>query len=321
MSRRLPPLSALRAFEAAARHLSFTRAAAELGVTQAAISHQVKLLEEHLGQPLFRRMTRRLLLTDAGQTLWPGVRDGFDRLAGAVQKTQSICGGGVLTLSLTVSFAARWLVPRLSGFLKAHPEIDVKLTTTDRLVDFAREDVDAAIRHGDGDWPELETWRLLSPAYTALLSPKLLDGATLDRPADLQHLPLLAEIDEAVQWRAWFAAAGCSFRPQRRIAEFDNTQMAVQAAMEGLGVALGPAEYFAEELASGRLIQPFDIYTQSEDAFFLVCPAARSAEPKIVAFRDWVVAEAARSETEKGAAPQFRPAGPGSVGPGARGAA
>ena len=125
MSRRLPPLSALRAFEAAARHLSFTRAASELGVTQAAISHQVKLLEDQLGQPLFRRLTRRLLLTDAGQLLWPGVRDGFDCLAEAVQKVQTRGDSGVLTLSLTFSFAARWLVPRLGGFLKAHPEIDV----------------------------------------------------------------------------------------------------------------------------------------------------------------------------------------------------
>ena len=306
MNRRLPPLSALRAFEAAARHLSFTRAASELGVTQAAISHQVKLLEDHLGQPLFRRLTRRLLLTDAGQTLWPGVRDGFDRLAQAVQKVEAAREGGVLTLSLTVSFAARWLVPRLGGFLKAHPEIDVKLTTTDRLVDFAREDVDAAIRHGDGRWPGLQSCRVISPAYTALLNPKLLKGAKLDQPSDLQRLPLLVEDDDNVDWRAWFGAAGCTWRPHRRMVQFDTTQMAVQAAIEGLGVALGPPEYFAEELESGRLIQPFEVYIQTDEAFFLVCPEPRADEPKIIAFRNWVLEEAAKSEAVKSNAPRTR---------------
>lgn len=306
MSRRLPPLSALRAFEAAARHLSFTRAAAELGVTQAAISHQVKLLEDQLGQPLFRRLTRRLLLTDAGQTLWPGVRDGFDRLAQAVQKVQSSRDGGVLTLSLTVSFAARWLVPRLGNFLKAHPEIDVKLTTTDRLVDFAREDVDAAIRHGDGTWPGLDSWRVICPVYTALLNPKLRKGEPLEAPGDLQRLPLLVESDDNVDWRAWFKAAGCALRPQRRMVEFDTTQMAVQAAIEGLGVALGPPEYFADELESGKLIQPFEVYIETGEAFFLVCPTGRAEEPKIKAFREWILTEAAKSEAEKTNAPRTR---------------
>jgi LysR family glycine cleavage system transcriptional activator len=303
MSRRLPPLSALRAFEAAARHLSFTRAAAELGVTQAAISHQVKLLEEQLGQPLFRRLTRRLLLTDAGQMLWPGVRDGFDRLAQAVHKVQA-GGAGVLTLSLTVSFAARWLVPRLGGFLKAHPEIDVKLTTTDRLVDFAREDVDVAIRHGSGDWPGLQSWCVLAPAYTPLVNPSLLKDIKLETPADLQRLPILTEIDDNLDWRAWFAKTGVSWRPQRRIAEFDTTQMAVQAAIEGLGVALGPPEYFAEELRSGRLIQPFEIYVGTDEAYYLVCPEGRASEAKIAAFRDWILAETGANEAKKLDAPR-----------------
>ena len=312
MSRRLPPLSALRAFDAAARHLSFTRAAAELGVTQAAISHQVKLLEEQLGQPLFRRLTRRLLLTDAGQMLWPGVRDGFDRLAQAVLKVQT-GGPGVLTLSLTVSFAARWLVPRLGGFLRAHPEIDVKLTTTDRLVDFTREDVDIAIRHGSGDWPGLQAWCVLAPAYTPLVNPALLKDIKIETPADLQRLPILTEIDDNLDWRAWFAKTGVSWRPQRRIAEFDTTQMAVQAAIEGLGVALGPPEYYAEELRSGRLVQPFEIYVGTDEAYYLVCPESRAAEPKIAAFRDWILAQAGASEAGKLDAPRNRT--------GARGAA
>ncbi len=306
MSRRLPPLSALRAFEAAARHLSFTRAASELGVTQAAISHQVKLLEDQLGQPLFRRLTRRLLLTDAGQLLWPGVRDGFDRLAEAVQKVQARGDSGVLTLSLTFSFAARWLVPRLGGFLKAHPDIDVKLTTTDRLVDFAREDVDIAIRYGHGDWPELSSWKVIRPVYTPLLSPKLTKGQSLSQPSDLQLLPLLTETDDTLDWKAWFKAAGCTWRPSRRLVEFDTTQMAVAAAAEGLGVALGPPEYFAEELETGRLIQPFDIYIETEDAYHLVCPTGRADEPKIAAFKNWILGEAAKAEAEKTSAPRTR---------------
>ena len=306
MKRSLPPLNGLRAFEAAARHMSFTDAAEELSVTQAAISHQVKLLEDQLGQPLFRRLTRRLLLTDAGQLLWPGVRDGFDRLAEAVQKVQTRGDSGVLTLSLTVSFAARWLVPRLGRFLKAHPEIDVKLTTTDRLIDFAREDVDAAIRYGHGDWPGLDSWKVIHPVYTPLLNPKLAAGETLAQPSDLQRLPLLLEADDTLDWRAWFKAAGCAWRPGRRMVEFDTTQMAVQAAMEGLGVALGPPEYFAEELESGRLIQPFDIYIETDDAYHLVSPTGRAEEPKIAAFRGWILGEAAKMEAEKTNAPRTR---------------
>ncbi|MBI1775226.1 MAG: transcriptional regulator GcvA [Proteobacteria bacterium] len=294
MNQRLPPLNALKAFEAAGRHLSFTKAAEELGVTQAAISHQIKFLEELLGQKLFRRMTRRLMLTDAGQTLLPGIRDGFETLSAAVARLRASGSSGSLTVSLMATLALRWLVPRLARWQQAHPDIDVRLSTTARLVDFQREDVDVAIRHGWGAWPGLRCDKLFAPLYTPLLNPALLPpGVRLTRPADLFRLPLLREHDEEVNWRAWFAAAGETYAPIQRGPEFDSTVMAGQAAIQGLGAALAPPEFFAEELSEGRLIQPFSIMTSAGKAYYLVCPEARGEQPKIQAFRQWLMDEVA----------------------------
>jgi LysR family glycine cleavage system transcriptional activator len=294
MTQRLPPLNALKAFEAAGRHLSFTKAADELGVTQAAISHQIKFLEELLGQPLFRRMTRRLMLTDAGQMLLPGIREGFETLANAVNRLRTAGSSGTLTVSLMATFALRWLVPRLGRWQRAHPDIDVRLSTTSRLVDFAREDVDVGIRHGRGQWPGLSATRLFAPAYTPILNPVLLPpGVKIQKPADLLKLPLLRERDEEVSWMAWFAAAGETYAPAEKGPEFDSTVMAGQAAIQGLGAALAPPEFFADEIAEGRLIQPFTVMASTGKAYYLVCAQARADQPKIAAFRDWIVAEIA----------------------------
>ncbi|MGZ9032991.1 MAG: LysR family transcriptional regulator, partial [Rhodospirillales bacterium] len=191
MARRLPPLNALRAFEAAARHLSFTRAADELNVTQAAVSHQVKTLEEQIGLPLFRRLSRGLMLTDEGQTLFPAVRHAFDTVAEAVDRLHARTGGGALTVSVLPSFAVKWLVPRMSRFQERHPDIDLRITAADRLVDFARDGVDGAVRFGAGAWPELSADFVVDEFVIPVCAPAL--ATHLEVPADLARMTLRHE--------------------------------------------------------------------------------------------------------------------------------
>ncbi|MCH7888132.1 MAG: transcriptional regulator GcvA [Proteobacteria bacterium] len=292
MARRLPPLNALRAFEAAARHLSFTRAAEELNVTQAAISHQVKGLEERLGVVLFRRLNRSLLLTDAGQSYLPEVRDAFDRIAEATWRITAHDSAGVLTVSVLPSFAAKWLVQRLGRFREAHPDIDVHVAPSDDLVDFARENVDLAIRYGQGEWPGLRADRLMTEELFPVCSPNLLQGPhPLSAPADLRHHTLLHD-DLRIDWRMWLMAAGVDGVDSRRGPGFTDSSMVIQAAVEGQGVALGRSALAAADLAAGRLVKLFDISLPAAVAYYVVCPEATAGRPKIVAFREWVIAEA-----------------------------
>jgi LysR family glycine cleavage system transcriptional activator len=293
MGRRLPPLNALRAFEAAARHMSFTKAAAELNVTQAAVSHQIKALEERLGLPLFRRLNRQLLLTDAGQAYLPEVREAFDRLASATDRLLTRDSTGVLTVTLLPSFAAKWLVPRLGRFREGHPEIDVRVSPSERLVDFAREDVDIGIRHGLGRYPgPLRADFLLAENVFPVCSPKLLEGPKpLRCPEDLRHHTLLHD-DYHQDWRMWLMAAGVTSVDPSRGPRFDDSSMVLQAAIGGQGVALGRSALVATDLAAGRLVKPFDITLASPLAYYLVYPSATADRPKIVAFRNWILAEA-----------------------------
>src|SRR5258708_366162 len=237
MSRPLPPLNALRAFESAARHLSFTRAADEMNVTQAAISHQVKALEERLGVQLFRRLPRRLLLTDEGQALLPDLRDAFSRMALAVERISARSAAGTLTVSSMTTILMTWLVPRLPRFQAAHPEIDVRLMTTQRLVDFAREDVDVAIRFGNGRWPGVKVERMFGEVLTPLCGKRFVDE--LKSPDDLHDLPLIRSTEED-EWPIWFVAAGLAGTEVTRGPIFDSTKIAVQAAIDGLGIVMGP---------------------------------------------------------------------------------
>jgi LysR family transcriptional regulator, glycine cleavage system transcriptional activator len=287
---RLPPLSALRTFEAAARHLSFTRAADELHVTQAAVSHQIKALEEHLGVLLFRRLNRRLLLTEEGQLLMPAVRRAFDELGAGVERVRERCCGGTFTISTTPSIAANWLAARLGRFQALRPEFEIRLTATPRLIDFAREGVDCGIRYGFGDWPGLRAERLFSATLTPVCSPKLLEGPEpLEVPADLARHTLLHALDEMDDWRLWLRAAGAlSIDPLRGL-KFESLPLALEAAIGGAGVAIshGPLEY----LASGRLVRPFDFALPSECAYYFVVPEGSADQAKIRAFRDWLLAE------------------------------
>ncbi len=294
MARRLPPLNALRAFEAAARHLSFTRAAAELNVTQAAISHQVKALEARLGVPLFRRVNRGLLLTEEGQRYLPPVRDAFDQLASATDQLKRHDATGALTVSVVPSFAAKWLVPRLTRFRERAPEIDVRISATDHLVDFDRDAVDLGIRYGAGKWPTLLVDELFSDNFFPVCGPDLASAARpLDRPADLRQHVLLHEEQTMVDWETWLAAAGARDVDATRGPMFSHGDLVVQAALDGQGVALGRTPLVEDDLASGRLVKPFALSLAGEWAYYLVCPKATAERPKIAAFRGWLKDEAA----------------------------
>ena len=282
MVRRLPPLNALRAFEAAARHLSFTRAADELNVTQAAVSHQVKALEEWLGMPLFRRLNRSLLLTDAGQSYMPRLRDAFDTIDQATRGLNAHESGGTLTISTMDSFAAKWLVPRLGRFRARHPEIDTRVTASDRLVDFKREDVDVGIRYGRGRYPGLQVVRLMTEDVFPVCSPALAGGEPpLREPADLKHHTLLHD-DLAVDWRTWLAAAGVRDVDADRGQWFSHSSLVLQVALDGQGVALGRSALLAEDLAAGRLVKPFELTLPADFAYYMVCLEMTAQQPKIV---------------------------------------
>ena len=293
LSRRLPPLNALRAFEAAARHLSFTRAASELHVTQTAISHQIRALEERLGVRLFRRLPRGLLLTEEAQRYLPPIRDAFDQIALATERLTAAGASSTLTVSVLPSFATKWLVPRLGRFRAAHPDLDLRISASSQLVDFARDDVDVGIRMGRGVYPGLRVERLFGESLVPVCSPQLLEGAPpLRRPEDLRHHLLLHD-EDYTGWELWLGLAGVEGVDARRGSIFTDSGMVVQAAAEGQGVALARRLLAAGDLVAGRLIQPFDVSIPHDLAYYLVCPEATAEQPKIAAFRGWLTAEAA----------------------------
>ena len=299
----LPPLAAVRVFEAAARHLSFTKAAAELGMTQAAVSYQIKQLEDRVGTALFRRLTRRLELTEAGRQLAAPVGDALGLLADAFAAVRSE-GDRVLKITTMHTFASNWLVPRLGRFERLHPEIAVWIDSSTRVVDLMAEEVDVAIRVGHGEWPGLVAERLMPVALTPMASPELIAGVGgVETPADLLKLPLFREDDDA--WEAWFELAGHPVPPGvARGARLDTQQMIGNAAAAGRGVGLLNPPFFADELESGRLVQPFPHRLYSRRSYFLAYPKIRREQPKIRAFRDWILAEysAEPAETDPAAA-------------------
>ena len=290
MKRTLPPLNGLRAFEAAARHMSFTDAAEELSVTQAAISHQVRGLEQRLGLKLFVRRNRSLLLSEAGQAYLPSVRSAFDQLNEATEKLLQKDRGGHLTVTTTTSFAVKWLVPRLGGFQRANPEIDVRGSTGTALVEFSREDVDIGIRYGRGQWPNLVAERLVSEDVMPVCAPSLMKGPNgLKKPADLKRFTLLHSVSFPDDWQVWLTAAGVKGIDASRGISFDFALAAYQAAMDGLGVALGRNPLVEPDLKAGRLVVPFDFKRSSDFAYYLVYPPEAIRRRKIKAFRDWVM--------------------------------
>jgi LysR family transcriptional regulator, glycine cleavage system transcriptional activator len=296
VARRLPPLNALRAFEAAARHLSFTRASEELFVTQAAISHQVKALEAWLGQPLFRRKNRNLYLTEAGQAYAGPLGMAFDEIDTATSRLNALDSSGTLTVSVLPSIAAKWLVPRMRGFREKYPEIDVRLSPSTHLTDFSREAVDVVLRYGRGDWVGMRADQFLTEDIFPVCSPELLKGEhPLRTPDDLRHHTLLHD-DYFEDWTRWLLAAGVPDIDSEHGPVYEDSANILQAAIAGEGVALGRSALAADDLAAGRLVRVFDISLPREYAYYVVAPLASADRPKVAAFRDWVIETAAKDE-------------------------
>lgn len=293
MTARLPSLNGLRAFEAAARHLSFTLAASELNVTQTAISHQIRRLEEELGIRLFIRQNRALALTPEARDYLPGVRAAFNDLRLATDRLLRKDDDKVLTVSTLASLAAKWLLPRLTDFQEQHPGIDVRITTSTSLVDFHRDNVDAAIRYGRGQWPGLRADWLMADELFPVCSPSLLRGdKPLRRPEDLRGYPLLHTSNaNSDDWRLWLTAAGLPSDIARQPGiTFDMIFMTIQAAIDGIGVAMGRTSYVQDDIAKGRLVVPFKIALPADAGFYLVAPEGRREALKLAAFRQWIVA-------------------------------
>ena len=300
MTARLPSLNGLRAFEAAARHLSFTQAAAELNVTQTAISHQIKRLEEELGIRLFVRQNRALALTPEAKEYLPGIRAAFNDLRLATDRLLRRDDDHVLTVSTLASLGAKWLLPRMTAFQEAHPGIDVRITTSTALVDFKSGGVDAAIRYGRGQWPGLRADWLMADQLFPVCSPALLAGKKpLRKPEDLaEHVLLHSSAGNDDDWRLWLTAAGLPTNLSKQPGvTFDLVFMTVQAAIDGVGVAMGRTSYVQDDIAKGRLVVPFDITLPVDAGFYLVSPEATADSPKLSAFRNWLL-ETVKSKPE-----------------------
>jgi LysR family glycine cleavage system transcriptional activator len=310
-SLRLPPLNALRAFETAARHLSFAIAAKELHVTPAAISHQVKGLEDYFGQRLFRRLKRGLELTRAGQVLLPKLSEGFVRLGDAVAELRSVEEEGTLAVSAAPSFATRWLAPRLHRFVGSNPELDVRINASTRLIDPGKdpavsgdtvvgspvEDADIVVRFGTGDYPGFRVDKLLNVAVTPMCSPRLLkNGPPLRAPADLkQHVLIHDNVrydDGRSLWDAWFEAAGVAGMDTSHGLRFSHALLALEAAADGMGVTMGMHVLAGTDLASGRLVAPLPLSLPLKFAYYIVSGLDTAERADVVAFRDWLFAEA-----------------------------
>jgi len=289
MTGRLPPLYALKAFESASRVLSFTRAAQELHLTPAAISHQIKTLEERLGVRLFKRENNKIVLTAKGRNYVPAVREALDIIAAATVQLCDREESNVLKISVLPTFAVRWLIPRLSAFQGSHPEIDLRISSSYRAVDFGREDFDAAVRYGTGEWPDLHVTPVFEEELIPVCSPELLARLrTEPRPEDLEEFTLIHSGTCADNWRRWLSAVGAGNVDPSAGMTFDTCLLSFQAACEGLGFAIANRSYVERDLIEGRLVAPFDYEFLNRHGWYLVCSRASADMPKITAFREWL---------------------------------
>jgi LysR family glycine cleavage system transcriptional activator len=299
--RRLPPLNALRAFEAAARHLNFSRAADELSVTPGAVSQQIQNLEDYIGVALFKRTPKGLLLTDPAQIALPALREAFDRLSEAASMLTAAVDGRRLTVTVAPSFAAKWLVPRLGKFEALHPQVDVWISAGMELSDFNSGEVDLAIRYGAGRYPGLEVTRLMQETVIAVASPELMERQPLNALSDLTDHILLhdgsPDADESCpDWTMWLAARGVKGVDGSRGPRFNQSSLVIEAAIGGRGVALAKRALAQADLDAGRLVAPFQIATAVDFAYYLVHPKAKGRLPQVKAFTAWLNAEAEAHE-------------------------
>lgn len=293
MSDRLPPLTALRAFDAAARHMSFAKAADELNVTPAALSFQIKSLEDHLGEPVFRRLNRAVELTEAGRALAPGVEDAFNTLLSAWRATRRLHDNTTLNVTAGPAFTAKWMAPRLYQFAQEHPEIDLRFIASLRMMDFTRDEVDVAIRFGYGPDPDFYAVPLASEWVTPVMTPEMAEA--YPTPESLKTAPLIFDdsisfLDPPCDWPAWFRAVAIAFEPEHG-PRFSQADHAVDAALAGVGIVLGRRALVVKDVFEGRLVAPYGVALSTDAQFRFVCPKGAETRPHIAAFRDWILAE------------------------------
>ena len=299
MISRLPPIAALRAFEASSRHLSFTKAADELCITQSAVSHQIRHIEDLWDFKLFERKGKRLIITQEGQLIVPVVREFLENMHRVLNEITNTETRTSIRVSLLQSFAVKWLVPKLGKFKELYPDISIWISTTDDIVNFATDEVDIAIRLGYGDWPDLHVDPLLHEYVFPVCSPNFFKRITPpEHPADLVRYPLLYRhsFDICPRWRDWFRDAGIIVRTLPGGSRFPDTSMSIQAAIDNQGIALARSAHVDEDLKANRLVKLFNVYSKSPVSYYIVCPHKVMAQPRIAAFREWLLAEAAQSQ-------------------------
>jgi LysR family transcriptional regulator, glycine cleavage system transcriptional activator len=294
---KLPPLNALRAFEATARHLSVKNAADELCVTPGAVSQLLKTLELHLGVALFRRVNRGVFLTDAGQNYLPAVRNAFRQITEATRRVATAADTGILTVSVTPFFAGAWLVPRLKDFQSAHPEIDLQILSGKGLVDFSRDGVDAAVRHGLGRYPGLVSEHLFAVEMVPVAAPALVERFFIPASAaDLTRWPHVHDADRK-EWHLWFQAQGIDDIGPAHGPAFDDSGVLLNAVLAGQGAGLVPVAMAALDLAEGRLVKLANVALPEAYAYYLIYPGANGERPKVAAFRRWILDAAIQGRT------------------------
>ena len=290
--RRLPPLNALRAFEAAARHMSFNAAADELYVTPSAISHQIKSLEQYLELALFHRNRRRVELTAAGEKYLPTIQQALDEIDSATRRLMANPNEAAVTLSVAPAFLTRWLMPRLSSFQERYPDVELRMSASNAAIDFHQSDIDMAVRFGRGDWGEVEAHFLMGMSVVPVCSPTLLKRCALETPEDMRNQTLIHVSTRMEEWRTWLRAVGVDASGFGKDLRFSSTSLATGAAMEGLGIALADRQLVDKELERGELVIPFDISLDTQSAFYLVYPQERALmNYGMKAFCDWILAE------------------------------
>lgn len=293
MPDRLPPLTALRAFDAAARHMSFARAAEELNVTPAALSFQIKSLEQHLGAPLFTRLTRAVELTEAGRALAPGAKEGFEALIAAWRAARRELDDTTLNVTAGPAITAKWLAPRLYDFARQHPEVDLRFSASLRMMDFQRDEIDVAIRFGYGPDPGLYSKVLSQEWLTPVMRPDMADR--YPTPESLREAPLLFDdsvnfLNPPCDWPTWFRAMGVDYAPRQGV-HFSQADHAVDAALSGAGVVLGRRAMVVTDIAAGRLVAPYGVAIGTSAHYRFLCREGHETRATVAAFRDWMLAE------------------------------